>query len=54
MASFGELTLAWTSAEASLPLNPQRSGLYCFDDLWVGLAEGPAFKDYASGSAAIR
>ena len=26
------------------------SGLYRFDDLWVGLAEGPDFDDYASGS----
>ena len=26
------------------------SGLYRFDDLWIGLAEGPAFDDYTSGS----
>ena len=25
-------------------------GAYRFDDLWVGLAEGPEFDDYASGS----
>ena len=25
-------------------------GLYRFGDLWVGLAEGPEFDDYASGS----
>ena len=30
--------------EASLPL----SVLWRFDDLWVSLAEGPAFEDYAS------
>ena len=41
---------AWTSAEASLPLGWQLSGLYRFDDLWVGLAEGPEFDDYASGT----
>lgn len=50
MAPLGALTQAWTSAEASLPLGWQMSGLYRFDDLWVGLAEGPDFDDYASGS----
>ena len=50
MAALGALTQAWTSAEASLPLGWQLSGLHCFDDLWVGLAEGPEFDDYASGS----
>ena len=39
MAPLGALSQAWTSAEESLPL-----------DLWVVLAEGPAFEDYASGS----
>ena len=33
-----------------LPLGWQLRGLYRFDDLWVGLAEGPEFDDYASGS----
>jgi len=41
---------AWTSAEASRPLGWRLSGLYRFDDLWVGLGEGPEFEDYASGS----
>ncbi len=50
MASLGALAQAWTSAEASLPLDWQVTGLYCFGDLWVGLAEGPQFDDYASGS----
>lgn len=50
MAPLGPLTQAWTSAEASLPLGWRMSGLYRFDDLWVGLAEGPEFDDYASGS----
>jgi hypothetical protein len=50
MAALGALSQAWTSAEASLPLGWQLSGLYRFDDLWIGLAEGPAFDDYASGS----
>ena len=27
-----------------------RRDLYRFDDMWVGLAEGPEFDDYASGS----
>ena len=50
MAPLGALSQAWTSAEASLPLGWQISGLYRFEDLWIGLAEGPAFDDYASGS----
>ena len=50
MASLGALTQAWTSAEASLPLNWRVTGLYRFGDPWVGLAEGPEFDDYASGS----
>jgi hypothetical protein len=50
MAPLGALSQAWTSAEASLPLGWQLSGLYRFEDLWVALGEGPAFEDYASGS----
>jgi hypothetical protein len=50
MAGLGALSQAWTSAEASLPLSWRLSGLYRFADLWIGLAEGPAFEDYASGS----
>jgi hypothetical protein len=44
------MTQAWTAAEAALPLGWQVSGLYRFGELWIGLAEGPAFDDYASGS----
>jgi hypothetical protein len=50
MASLGALSQAWTSAEAALPLGWQLAGLYHFEDTWIGLAEGPAFEDYASGS----
>ena len=50
MAALGALTQAWTAAEAALPLGWQVSGLYRFGELWIGLAEGPAFEDYASGS----
>ena len=50
MAPLGALSQAWTSAEASLPLGWQLSGLYRFDELWVALAEGEAFDDYASGT----
>lgn len=50
MAPRGALPQAWTSAEASLPLGWRVSGLYRFEDTWIGLAEGPAFDDYASGS----
>ena len=50
MAPLGALSQAWVSAEASLPLGWQLSGLYRFDDLWVGLAEGSEFDDYLSGT----
>jgi len=50
MAPLGALSQAWTSAEASLPLGWQLSGLFRFEELWVGLAEGPEFDDYLSGS----
>jgi hypothetical protein len=50
MAPLGALSQAWVSAEASLPLDWQVTGLYRFNDLWIGLAEGPEFDDYASGS----
>jgi len=50
VASLGALSQAWTSAEAALPLGWRLSGRYRFEDLWVGLAEGPAFEDYASDS----
>ena len=33
MAALGALSQAWTSAEASLPLGWQLSGLYHFDEL---------------------
>ena len=50
MSTLGPLSQAWTSAEASLPLGWQLSGLYRFDDLWIDLGEGPAFDDYLSDS----
>jgi hypothetical protein len=50
VAAVGALSQAWTSAEASLPLGWRVSGLYHFEDAWIGLAEGPAFEDYESGS----
>lgn len=49
MPPLGALSQACTSCEASLPLGWQLSGLYRFDDLWIGLAEGPEFDDYTSG-----
>lgn len=50
MTPLGALTLAWTAAEASLPLGWRVSGLWRFDDVWIALSEGPAFDDYLSGS----
>ena len=50
MPPLGALSQAWTSAEASLPHGWQLSGLYRFEETWIGLGEGPAFDDYLSGS----
>ena len=50
MPPLGALSQSWVSAEASLPLGWQISGLWRFEGLWVSLAEGPAFEDYASGT----
>jgi hypothetical protein len=50
MPPLDALTQAWTSAEAALPLGWHISGLFRFGDTWIGLAEGPAFDDYLSGS----
>lgn len=50
MTALGALSQSWVSAEASLPLGWQISGLWRFEDLWVSLAERPAFEDYASGT----
>jgi hypothetical protein len=50
MPPLGVLSQSWVSAEASLPLGWQISGLWLFDDLWIALAEGAAFDDYLSGS----
>ena len=50
MAPLGAPSQASSSTEASLPLGWRVSGLYRFEDLWIGLAEGPALEDYASGS----
>jgi hypothetical protein len=50
MAPLGALSQAWVSADSSLPLGWRLSGLYRFEETWIGLAEGPEFDDYASGS----
>ena len=50
MAPLGAISQAWISAEASLPLGWQISGLWRFDELSIALSEGPAFDDYLSGS----
>jgi len=50
MAPLGALTLAWTDAEAALPLGRHIAGVYRFGEVWVALSEGPAFDDYDSGS----
>jgi hypothetical protein len=49
VAPLGALSQAWVSAEASLPLDWQISGLWRFEGLWVALSEGPSFDDYMSG-----
>jgi hypothetical protein len=50
VTSLGALSQAWVSADASLPLGWQISGLWRFGDLWVALSEGPDWDDYLSGS----
>ncbi|HSM18549.1 MAG TPA: hypothetical protein VK845_16295 [Gemmatimonadales bacterium] len=50
MAPLGALSQAWVSAEASKPLGWHTNGLYRFGEVWIALAEGPEFDDYASGS----
>jgi hypothetical protein len=50
MPALGDLSQAWTSAEAALPLGWEVSGLFRFGDIWIGLAQGPAFEDYELGS----
>ena len=49
MAPLGALSQSWVSAEASLPLGWQISGLWGFEGLWVALSEGPGWDDYLSG-----
>lgn len=46
----GALSMAWVTAEASMPLGWRISGLWRFDDAWIALSVGPAFDDYLSGS----
>lgn len=48
MAPLGALSPAWVSAEASLPLGWEISGLWRFDGLWNALGEG--LDDYVSVS----
>ncbi len=50
MAPLGALTLAWTAAEATLPLGWRVRGLWRFDGTWIALSEGPNFDDYLGGS----
>jgi len=49
MAPLGALSQAWVSAEASLPIGWQMSGLWRFAGIWVALPEGPEWEDYTSG-----
>jgi len=50
MAVLCAISQTWTSAEAALPHGWRLRGLYRFGERWVGLAEGPEFEDYSSGS----
>ena len=50
MAPLGALSQAWVSAQASLPSGWRLAGIWRFDEVWISLAEGPGFDDYASGS----
>jgi hypothetical protein len=46
MTSLGALSQAWTSAEASLPLGWQLTGLMRFGGEWVAFSEGPGDGDH--------
>ena len=50
MPPLGALSQAWVSAEASLSLGWQLSGIYRYDELWVALGGWPAYDHHASGS----
>lgn len=41
--------MAWTQAEASLPLGWRLNGVWRFDETWVALSQGPDFDDYLAG-----
>jgi len=50
VTTLGALSQAWTTAEASLPLGWQLTGLMRFGGEWVEFSEGPGEADYLSGS----
>ncbi len=50
MAPLGSLSLAWTQAEAALPLGWRIRGLWQFDEQWIALSVGAGWDDYLSGS----
>ena len=50
MAPLSALSQSRVSAQASLPLGWQISGLWRFGELRLAVSEGPEFDDYASGS----
>ena len=56
MAPLGALSQAWTSAEASLPLGWNVTGLMRFGGEWVAFSEGPTADDHieASGTYAYQ
>ena len=54
MAPLGALSQAGVSAEASLPLGWQISGLWRFEGLWVALSEGPSLRGLRQRLRAVR
>ena len=56
MATLGALSQAWISAEASLPLGWQISGLWRFDDLWLArsLTAAIGARSVAAGGGATQ
>jgi hypothetical protein len=53
MAPLGALSQAWVTAEASLPLGWQITGLMRFGDEWIAFSEGPSSDEHIEASGAF-
>jgi hypothetical protein len=53
MAPLGALSQAWVTAEASLPLGWEITGLMRFGDEWIAFSEGPSSDEHIEASGAF-